>query len=299
MFKKRETTLQNISYISIMVALNAVFILLTSVLPWMFLMIIFVLPLTSSITWIYCRKKFFIIYVVASVLITLSVYFYKISDVVFYVFPSLIVGGVFGLLFEKHCPVFYIILITTLIQSALTYASFPLIKLIVEIDTIEYFLKIFALDTFAYKEYLHPTFIFVISSIQMLITFMVISEGSSKIGFIYEPREINMYFLYIIELGFILLSISFTFLYGPISFLLMAFTIYTGIYILSLDIISDKKKTLFVLLGVVVTQVLVYAALNKYVPAPFQILLFEIMFALESLYSFINLEIKKHRNFSK
>ena len=142
-FKKRETLIQNISYMALMAAINVVFVLLTTFVPFLFFLIVFVLPLTSTIVMLFCRKRYFLIYAFATLGICLIVTLSNIGDTLFYVLPSIITGGLFGLLIEKNINNNVIIILATIAQSILTYATLPLIELFSGINVINTFVNLF------------------------------------------------------------------------------------------------------------------------------------------------------------
>ena len=165
-FKKRETLIQNISYMALMAAINVVFVLLTTFVPFLFFLIVFVLPLTSTIVMLFCRKRYFLIYALATLGICLIVTLSNIGDTLFYVLPSIITGGLFGLLIEKNINNNVIIILATIAQSILTYAALPLIELFSGINVIYTFVNLFKLNDFEYVTYLIPISIFFISLMQ-------------------------------------------------------------------------------------------------------------------------------------
>ena len=299
MFKKRETVLQNMTYIAIMSAINVIFVLLTTLLPILFVLIIFLLPLTSLIVYCFCKKRYFPIYAVSTIGLCLIFNLWRVTDTIFYVIPSIITGLVFGICIEKKVPVFYTLFITTLIGVALTYASFPLIQLIVNIDTIEYFLKLFNLSEFAYKDYLPPLFIFAISSIQMALTYIVIKEEVVKLGIEVSEEDASCLILFITESVFILGSIGFAFIYGPISLLLFGFAIY--VYVYQLVLLFADKKVLFMIafLSSIVVGVFVYAAFNQSINKPFSYLLMLSVPLIINIVSISNYCLEKNRNKDK
>ena len=143
-FKKRETVVQNIAYMAIMAAINVIFVLLTALLPPLMFLIVFVLPLTSAVVTLFCKKRYFPIYAVATValclLTTMGIYIY---DTFFYVIPSLITGFVFGLLIEKRVPAIYIIVLSSALQYILSYLTFLVLDLILpDINFIDALLSI-------------------------------------------------------------------------------------------------------------------------------------------------------------
>ena len=109
LLKKRETPVQNIAYIGIMAAVNAVFVLISSLLPILFILLVFILPLTSVIVTMYCKKFYIPAYFIVTLALTFAITAgFSIFDTFIYVFPSLVTGCLFGLLIEKNVPGIYI-----------------------------------------------------------------------------------------------------------------------------------------------------------------------------------------------
>ena len=128
MFKKRETALQNMTYIALMCAINVIFVLLTTILPFLFLLIVFLLPLTSIIIYLFCKKYYFPIYAISTVILCALFNIWRVTDTIFYVVPSIVTGFIFGVCIERKVPAFFTIIVASIAQALMTYASFPLIK---------------------------------------------------------------------------------------------------------------------------------------------------------------------------
>ena len=159
-----------------MAAINLVFVLLTTFIPILFFLIVFVLPLTSVIVTLHCQKKYFPIYAITTIGLCLLCTIWKIDDTIFYVIPSIISGFIFGLLIEKKVSSFWIILSTTVIQIAFTYASIPLIKVMTGRDIIHDFSTVFGINEFIYLDYVTPCFIYFLALAQQVLAFVIIRE---------------------------------------------------------------------------------------------------------------------------
>ena len=293
MLKKRITPIQNITYIDLMSAVNVIFVLLTTLLPLLYVLIIFVLPLTSVIVYLYCKKMYFPIYAVATIGLCLIFNLWRITDTIFYVAPSIITGLIFGICIEKKVPAFFLILISTVVQAGITYATIPLVNLMVDINTIEYFLRLVKLGEFEYKDFLPPVFIFVISSIQMLLTYLVLKEEIVKVGYEINTKDISELVLFIMEISLIVISFVFTFIYGPLTLLFFGFAVYVGLYQISLIYARKKVLCLVSVLGALIATVLLYAALNHLIKKPYAILIILVFFAINAVVSFAAYIFKK------
>jgi len=299
MFKKRETPLQNMTYIALMCAINVIFVLLTTILPYLFLLIIFLLPLTSVIIYLFCKKRFFPIYAISTIALCLIFNLWRVTDTIFYVVPSIVTGFLFGVCIERKVPVFFTILLTTIAQVALTYASFPLIKLIVEVDTIEYFLRVFQLSEFEFKDYLPPIFILAISSIQILFTFLIVKEEIAKLKIEVVDKDINAWVVFGVQMSLIIFSIIFVFIYGPISLLLLGFTIYIGVYQCVLLFFKNKILFLVSIISAVVIEFLIFGLFSQKIEKPNAYLLLLVIPLIMNIVSISNYCLENHRNKDK
>ncbi len=295
-FSKRETVSQNIAFIGLMAAINAIFVGLASFIPVLFILIIFILPITSTLVWLFCQKRYFFIYSIATVLVCFIFFAFQITDTIFYVIPSIISGFVFGIMLEKKAPTFWILFVSSIVQAVVTYACLPLIELLFEINTIEYFIQILGLSEFAYQDYLPAAFIFVLSIIQSVITYSVLTDEISKMGRKESDKEVSLLLVMIIEYVLIALSIAFAFIYGPVSFLFMCFAIYFGVYLTSLLVVLPKKWPWICSLVNGLLTIFIYAILASYIPAPYQILVILVFFVLETLIGFSNLCLENKSN---
>lgn len=288
-FKKRETITQNISYMAIMAAINVVFVLLTTFVPYLFFLIVFVLPLTSTIVMLFCKKRYFPIYAFSTLGICLIITLSNIGDTLFYVLPSIITGGVFGLLIEKKVSNSIIIIITSIIQSVITYATLPLIELFSGVNVITTFVNLFKLENFAYIEYLIPISVFFISLMQTIISFMVVKDEIEKISektndtLSFKSEVIINLIIYVL----IILIIIFAFIYGPISYLLLAFLIYLAINETALGFMKMNKILTIILLSSLIVSFFLFGGLYSFIPAPFSLLLIGVFFIIPSTISFI------------
>ena len=102
-FSKRETILQNMTTMAFFAAINIIICLVSSYVPFLSVVIIFVLPLVSALVEIYCKDRYYIIYAVASLLLSMLVTFDNFQTALFYLFPALVSGYCFGLWPDDGC----------------------------------------------------------------------------------------------------------------------------------------------------------------------------------------------------
>lgn len=282
-FKKRETLVQNITYMALMAAINVVFVLLTTFVPVLFFLIVFVLPLTSVIVTLLCKKRYFPIYAVATIGLCLICTIWKIDDTIFYVIPSIISGFVFGIMVEKRVPSFWIILATTILQIAFTYASIPLIKLMTGRNIINDFATAFGIKDFQYLDYVTPCFIFFISLAQQVLAFSIIKDELPKFGYeLNEPNNIPLS-LSLLLFSFIALAFAFAFIYGPIAYLMTLFALLLGIYAL-IHLVTLKNKIVYILLAAsLIISFFLFAILFPLIKEPLGLIFINSFFLFEGI----------------
>lgn len=295
-FKKKETIVQNISYMGLMAAINVVFVLLTTFVPFLFFLIVFVLPLTSTIVALHCKKKYFPIYAFATIGICLLVTIWKIDDTLFYVIPSIITGFIFALMVEKEISVPWIIISTTVIQIAFTYLSIPIIKGMLGRDIIYDFASVFGLKDYPYLDYLAPTFIFVISLIQEILSFIIINEEIKKFGFVLKETNLLAKPLQIGLLVSILLTVLFAFTFRPLTYAFLCVALYFSVLIFA-GLLGRKKIWIYLsLIGGFILTFFLFALLYKKIDAPLGLSLIGIYFLCILIIAFIDNSLLKKYN---
>ena len=247
-FQKKTTLVHNITYMAIMTAINLIFIVLDTYVPFLMLLLILLLPFASAIVSYYCQKRYYIIYAVASIGLCLI---FNIIDTIFYIVPALCSGFVIGLLLDKKIHPFWMVLSSTLIEIVLTYAFIPLINLLGNTDIVETFFTIFRLNNFKYKNELMPLFILFVALAQSSLTHFVLLTEIKKIGIETDTRVASFGPYIIGLLVSLLVGLIFALTYTPLSLAFVALSFYFAIFLL-LDIAISKKVLTYVCLGVLI-----------------------------------------------
>lgn len=298
-FKKRETVVQNITYMAIMAAINVIFVLLTALLPPLMFLIVFVLPLTSAVVTLFCKKRYFPIYAVATValclLTTMGIYIY---DTFFYVIPSLITGFVFGFLIEKKVPAIYIIVLSSALQYILSYLTFLVLDLILpDINFIDALLSIFGLRDFVFKDVFIHLFLFTLASIQTAFAYFILKKEVKKLGFeVVEDIKLH-YLLFIFVILIDVLALIMAFVYTPLVYVFIAMNLPFVIYII-IQLIFERKRIIYILMVVsFIISVSIFVGFYTLMPHPLGIILVAPMQVLFATIYFVNiLFINKTKN---
>jgi len=290
-FKKRNTLLQNMTYMALMACINVVCVLMSNFVVGLLFVLVFILPLTSAIVTVFCKKIYFPIYLVVTVAICCLI---NLPDTVFYVIPSIITGFIFGLLIEKEFPPHLMIFLNSVLQTVLSYAFIMLYQLITGRNIFADVVTIFGLQDFQYASYIKYVVVFGISLIQETITYVVLKTELNKfdVGTI-ENKKVAYAMQYIPTFAFILLSVLFAFVYPDFSYLCAAFSLFFGAYQLVELIVLKKRAVYFFLLGAIIVGLFVFACAYKAIPKPFGLLLIQVYPLLITIIVFINNHLLK------
>ena len=160
LLSKRETLTQNITYMAIMAAVNAIFSLIAALVPVVSLFLMIVLPLSSAIVFLFCKHRYYVIYAFATIALCLLVTIFDMSFTIFYVLPSLITGYLFGLFIKYRLHAIWIILITSIAQGLFSALTIPLINVLFEVNVIDTFKGIMQVTASTNVDIIIPTFLF-------------------------------------------------------------------------------------------------------------------------------------------
>ncbi len=180
-FTKRETLTENIALMALIAAINIIICVASAFFSVASIFLILVLPLLSALVEIYCKDRYYPIYAFASLGLALVATLWNIETTLFYLLPSLLTGYLFGLLSKKNIPPIYSILFTSLVQMSITIVEIPLINFLFDVDIVNTFKVFFKLDNSANIDIIVPSFIFVISLIEMSLSYLIISSELTKL----------------------------------------------------------------------------------------------------------------------
>ena len=299
LFKKRETLVQNIAYMAIMAAINVIFVLLTALLPPLMFLMVFVLPLTSAVVTLFCKKRYFPIYAIVTVglclLTTSAIYIY---DTFFYVIPSLITGFVFGFMIEKKVPAIYIIVGSTALQYVLSFLTFLILDSILpEINFIDALLGIFGLADFAFKDCFIHLFLYTLASIQTVFAYFILKREVKKLGFEIVIDIKLHYPLFAIGIFIDALALVMVFVYAPLVYVFIVMNLPFMVYEI-INLIYTRKTNIYIMLvAALVVSAIIFVACYTLIPHPLGVILVapaQVLFG--GIYFANNLFINKTKN---
>ena len=294
-FNKKETLIRTICFMSFFVAINVICSFLTTVLPLLSIALIIFLPLTSAVVEVLCKDRWFLIYAFATIGLSIVVSLQSIDFTLFYIVPSIFTGYIFGLCAKRHIPSMFAIFIASLIQTGLSFAFIPLIKLITDQNILDVFVKIFGISDRFWFENLILLIFFIVALMQVTLSYIVVNNELKK--FI-EPEEFKVNQKLIASyssLTAVLVSVILVFFSIPVCFLYIAFAFYFLVFII-IEHFKEKSKLQLIFDGIsLFITILLYAALNKFFSSGKDFILLLITPGLISISSILHSFLKKSK----
>lgn len=295
LFSKKETLIRSIPLMAMMAAINVIFSLFTTFIPFLSVILIIFIPLTSTLVEIYCKDRYFPIYAIATLGLSICVSLSAIDFTLFYLIPSIITGYVFGLMAKKNFPNLWGIFTASVLQTAISFAFIPLIQLITEhnlIDDIKTMLKVG--DSIYFNNLIIVLF-FAVSLVQTLLSYIVVSNEIKKFGI--ENKENKDWRLPVsfASIASIILSIILSFFYMPISLICTGFAWYFATFCAIFEIKNKNKISVILMLTTLLINLFLFALLNQRFAKGNELILFGIAPLLISIISIAFYFLKKQK----
>ena len=181
----------------------------------------------------------------------------------------------------------------TIIQTFLSFAFIPLLKAISGFDTFDFLAKILRIsDVFWLKSIVFVAF-FLIALIQMILSFIVVDNELKKFCKQEECKYNQELIASISTLVSVVLSIIFTFIYLPISYLMIGVTFYFTFFVIYFEAKKSNKLCLILDAIYLVIALILFAALNDLFNNGDRFVLLTISPALLSCTSILHCFLKK------
>ena len=292
-FYKKETLIRTICFMAFFVAINVVCSFLTTVLPLLSIILIIFLPLTSAIVEVMCKDRWFPIYAVATIGLSIVVSLSSIDFTIFYIVPSIFTGYIFGLFSKHNLPNMFAIFFATIIQTLLSFAFIPLIQLITGSNLIDVFAKILRISDRFWFDSMILLLFFGVALMQIILSFIVVQNELNKFGQKSECKFNQERIAAFTGIVSAVLTAIFSIFYMPVCFLLIGVTYFFGTYVVIFQGIAKNKFCLIADGVSILIGIILYAALNKFLENGTDFVLFAIAPGLISIVSICYSFLKK------
>lgn len=243
--KQKETATQNLTYISIMSAINAILALMALYFPAVSIFLILVMPLITTFTVNYCKSKYLYIYYLSSIFLSALATYSSLDMTIFTLLPSLITGTLFGILINKKIHGIYICFLSILSHFIFSLITIPIIKAIYEVDLFVMFTSLLKIETKDISLLVFLPFLYVLSLCQTTFSFMIVTSEISKFKKLRSFEVKNTFPISLCAISFMVLSVVFIFILPNLVYLCFAFSI-TFSMIIIMKLISLKNKSIYI-----------------------------------------------------
>lgn len=265
LFSKKETLIRSMPLMAMMAAINVIFSLFTAFVPLLSVILIIFIPLTSTLVEVYCKDRYFPIYAIATLGLSVVVSLSAIDFTLFYLIPSIVTGYVFGLMAKKNFPSLWGILIASILQTGISFAFIPLIQLITEHNLVEDIIKILNVTDRTYFNNLLILMFFVVALIQTILSFIVVNNELKKFGIKNDNEKdwrLPVSLATILSSG---IAVGLYFVYIPISLLCVGFAWYFAVFSLIFEITRKQKVSTIIMASMLLVNLFAFAGLNQFV----------------------------------
>lgn len=171
---------------SIMAAINVIFALISSYIFAFSLLVMLFLPLASIVVALNVDLKYYPVYLIGTLLLSLVLNFANFDNTLFFLLPVLMSGLTFGLLIKHKVSDVFIILIVSLVNLTTLFITIPIINLIYDINFLEVFASFIGFNDLAVGRLILPSVLTLLAFMQTLLTLVIISQDAK-----YFQIEIN------------------------------------------------------------------------------------------------------------
>lgn len=277
------------------VAINVICSLLSLYVPLFSIILIIFLPLTSAVVEINCKDRWFPIYALATIGLSIVVTLSQIDFTIFYIVPSIFTGYIFGLVSKKKLPDMFAIFLATAIQSILSFVSIQVIDAIGNTDLLDFIAKILRISSRFWFNTLFVLGLFLVSLIQVILSFIVVDNELRKLKLKEDDKNdysmianLGSILFLIVAIGFAFFSLKFALLFGAFSFYFAAFSVIFHFKK------GEKILIIFDAVSILVT-IFVYAFMYKLFDNGIDLMLFLTIPFIISIASILHYFLKKSK----
>jgi hypothetical protein len=286
-FRLRKTPSENLAFVALMVALEVVLAVLASFVPLSDLFIILVLPLASVLVALLCEESYLWIYLVSALLLVSVSTCYDLRSTLFSILPAIIMGTGYGYCLKRKLPISFVVFFSALLSLGLNYASLPLIKLLYNVDMIEFAKGVLGLSNYTYVDDIVPTFLFGYALAEVALSHLLVQLFFSSFQLDTPHPSWASYAEIIAGLLFASLAIGIGFLFPKMAYVFWAFGVYFSAFAF-LSLLECHRPSLFIGVGLLALgSIFLNAACYSQMPGDAGFLLSALFFAAIDIPSLI------------
>ena len=266
-FRFRQRPVEIIAFMAIFAALDAVLALLAAFFPGSTIFLLLLIPASSALIALLCPGQWIPIFVLSAFGVCMASSAWNFQATLFYVLPSLIVGGLYGFLFRKRTPSSYLLFGVSLLQFLLFTLSLYLLKLIYEVDVFSLLLSAVGKAENDYTSHVFPLFCLAYSLAQMVLTDLFLRLIFTRLRVPSEEASLPRWADYAIALLFGALTFSLVWFAPTLGYFALGCFLYWSIAIAVTAFPYARAYLYFILGGGALLIIMLFALLYSLCPA--------------------------------
>ena len=292
LLSRKKNIKESIPLISLLSALTVILNVLGTYLPVSSLIIVLFLSLPSLFIGLLIPKKYYYIYFLTSLILSLITSISNLSFVISFTIPSLIIGLLYGYFIEKKMNTSLLILISTLIYFILEIAFIPLTNLIINDNYLNLILKLLNLEINNHNYYIIYNLILISSFLGILLSSFIINYEIKRFNLSFNFNKLGDYILSISSITFSIITLIIFFINKDLSSIFFAISFISFILLIMNNILIKEYKYLYFLL-IIIPLYLIFIFLNIEYYSLIYFLLYPFIYSLIIL---IHSLIKRFKN---
>ena len=292
LLSRKKNIKESIPLISLLSALTVILNVLGTYLPVSSLIIVLFLSLPSLFIGLLIPKKYYYIYFLTSLLLSLITSISNLSFVISFTIPSLIIGILYGYFIKKKMNTSLLILISTLIYFILEISFIPLTNLIINDNYLNLILKLLNLEINNHNYYIIYNLILISSFLGILLSSFIINYEIKRFNLSFNFNKLGDYILSISSITFSIITLIIFFINKDLSSIFFAISFISFILLIMNNILIKEYKYLYFLL-IIIPLYLIFIFLNIEYYSLIYFLLYPFIYSLIIL---IHSLIKRFKN---
>ena len=292
LLSRKKNIKESIPLISLLSALTVILNVLGTYLPVSSLIIVLFLSLPSLFIGLLIPKKYYYIYFLTSLILSLITSISNLSFVISFTIPSLIIGLLYGYFIEKKMNTSLLILISTLIYFILEIVFIPLTNLIINDNYLNLILKLLNLEINNHNYYIIYNLILISSFLGILLSSFIINYEIKRFNLSFNFNKLGDYILSISSITFSIITLIIFFINKDLSSIFFAISFISFILLIMNNILIKEYKYLYFLL-IIIPLYLIFIFLNIEYYSLIYFLLYPFIYSLIIL---IHSLIKRFKN---
>lgn len=274
LFSKKYSSVQSLVFVSILAAITIVLFSILNYFTYAFIIVTFIFPFLGVFVGLNVNKYYSFLYFFVSIFICIFINLYDLSNLIFYLLPSLLSGLIISFLLNKSISIKIQILLVSLFYFIYLLISIPIINTFYEVDFLNTLSILFFGENSSLSNYIFIPSIFIVEFIKTMLIYFILYCFNQKYKIITKFTAEPKYFYGIALISLSILSlISYALnyiLWLPILIALINFIV----LIFSLTKLNYKKPMTYIALSIsFILTIIIYVCLYKFIESPYEFIL--------------------------